>query len=381
MSDKADKLVPIAFDYLYEGMEVLDDIYNFNGRIVLLRRGAILDANKLYRIKKFNSDRRNIYVMPSMHESLREHRNLQESFSQSYLEKEVGYTHLRDAVGDFLFEAKYVKQIESKQVNELQDEISKKVEHVDPVDLFQCINAPRPLDQYLQRHSINVGIINGLMAKWLGMSPEDSEALVLVGLTHDIGKTKIPFEILDAPRKLTPEEYEVIKQHPVYSYELLGKEGVFEERVRQGVRQHHERLGGEGYPDAISGRTISDFARITAISDVYDAMVSQRSYKISHSPFSILSQFKNQEFHGMDEYYLSVFLRNMPAQFIDKSVLMSDGTIAVIKHVLPNDLEHPILDIDGKMCQSSDDWYCVKIIIEDPTFDDLEEFKIDLDLD
>ncbi len=366
---RKERLVPIAYDYLYEGMEVLDDIYNYNGTIVLLTRGAILDANKLARLKKFNSDRRNIYVRPFMHESLRRHRDEENIFNQAYLESEVGYSQIKDTVNTFLFETKYVKQIESKPVNDLQHAISNQVDNQDPVDLFQCINAPRPLDEYLQRHSTNVAIINGLMAKWIGMTQSDSAALVLTGLVHDIGKTKIPYEILDAPRKLTPEEYEVIKTHPKHSYELLGREGAFEKSVRNGARQHHERMDGSGYPDALKGESISTFARITAISDVYDAMVSQRVYKQQQSPFAILAQFAGQEFSGLDEHFMRVFLKHMPAQFLDKPVLMSDGTIAIVKHIMPNDLEHPILDFDGKIYQATPEWNCVKVIIEDPPED------------
>ncbi len=102
-------------------------------------------------------------------------------------------------------------------------------------------------------------------------------SLILTGVLHDIGKTKIPEEILNAPRKLTPEEFEVMKRHPLYSFELLGDD--ISEDVRYAVRWHHEKLDGKGYPDGLKAESISYFARITTISDIYDAMLSARSYK------------------------------------------------------------------------------------------------------
>lgn len=82
---------------------------------------------------------------------------------------------------------------------------------------------PRPVDEALQRHSLNVALLNGIMGQWLGLDETDVRNLILTGVLHDIGKTKIPEEILNAPRKLTQEEFEIMKRHPLYSFELLGR--------------------------------------------------------------------------------------------------------------------------------------------------------------
>ena len=105
---------------------------------------------------------------------------------------------------------------------------------VDAGEIFQCITVPRPVDEALQRHSLNVALLNGIMGQWLGLDEKDIRSLILTGVLHDIGKTKIPEEILNAPRKLTPEEFEVMKRHPLYSFELLGDD--ISEDVRYAVR-------------------------------------------------------------------------------------------------------------------------------------------------
>lgn len=150
------------------------------------------------------------------------------------------------------------------------------------------------MDENLQRHSLNVAFTNGVIGQWLKLPEPVIKKLVCAGLVHDIGKTKIPEEILNAPRRLTEEEFEIIKAHPVYSYELLWDN--VDEDIRLAARHHHERLDGKGYPDQIAGDEISLLARITAISDVYDAMISQRSYKESMIPFDVLEKFKRANF-------------------------------------------------------------------------------------
>ena len=176
---------------------------------------------------------------------------------------------------------------------------------------------------------------------------------------HDIGKTKVPEEILNAPRRLTEEEFEIIKAHPVYSYELLWDN--VDEDIRLAARHHHERLDGKGYPDQIAGDEISLLARITAISDVYDAMISQRSYKESMIPFDVLEKFKKGEFPGLDERLVDLFVKNMVANYRDVKVQMSDGRIGVVRYIPPNDLNHPIINCNHDVSQTDDKWYCVCI--------------------
>ena len=97
--------------------------------------------------------------------------------------------------------------------------------------------------------------MNALMGKWLGLPEDDVRTLVLAGLLHDVGKTKIPEEIINSPRRLTSAEYNIVKLHPVFSYEMLGSQ--FGETVRDIARHHHEKLTGDGYPDGLKGDEIS----------------------------------------------------------------------------------------------------------------------------
>jgi HD-GYP domain-containing protein (c-di-GMP phosphodiesterase class II) len=112
----------------------------------------------------------------------------------------------------------------------------------------------------------------------LALSPEQLRVIYQAGLLHDIGKIGIADEILNKPGQLTPAEFAVVKGHPARSEEMIGKIPSLRPTL-QAIRWHHERLDGSGYPDGIAGNAIPLDARILAVADVYDAMVSGRSYR------------------------------------------------------------------------------------------------------
>ncbi len=112
----------------------------------------------------------------------------------------------------------------------------------------------------------------------LGLSQQDQEWTQYTAILHDIGKIGIPEAILNRPAKLTPEEFEVMKQHPVLGCEMVSRIG-FLKPIIPFVRADHERWDGKGYPDGLAGEAIPLIARIVAVVDAYDAMTSDRIYR------------------------------------------------------------------------------------------------------
>jgi putative nucleotidyltransferase with HDIG domain len=113
----------------------------------------------------------------------------------------------------------------------------------------------------------------------VGFSGGDVSRLGIAATLHDIGKARIPLEILDKPGRLDPEEEEIIRRHPAIGYDLLkGVPGISQE-ILDGVRHHHEYLDGSGYPDGLAGSQISDLVRLLTISDIFAALVESRPYR------------------------------------------------------------------------------------------------------
>lgn len=131
-------------------------------------------------------------------------------------------------------------------------------------------------DHYTYRHSRNVMSYAVALARKMGTGQCETEDLVNASLFHDVGKFFIPDEILNKPGRLTDEEYEVVKQHPLDSARLL--EPKFGRRVAEIARSHHERLDGSGYPLHLKGNQISPEGRIIAVADCFDTMTSRRVY-------------------------------------------------------------------------------------------------------
>lgn len=133
-------------------------------------------------------------------------------------------------------------------------------------------------DEYTKGHSVRVAKYSRMIAEKMGLSAEDCENIYYMGLLHDIGKIGVPNEIINKPTKLSDEEYNIIKLHPVLGYDIL-IEIKSQPELSVGARWHHERYDGKGYPDGKSGDEIPFLDRIIAVADSYDAMTSNRSYR------------------------------------------------------------------------------------------------------
>ena len=176
-----------------------------------------------------------------------------------------------DAFNEFLSR---IEQASKKEVGELHllDTVTSLARNID-----FC-------DQYTRDHGQAVSRWAVLIARQLGMSAEDIEEVRLAGVLHDIGKVGIPIEVLSKPTRLTPEEYEIIKNHSVLGERILEplKLGSIK-RISRMVRHHHETFDGSGYPDGLKGEGIPLGARILAIADSFDSIVSDRAYKRGRS--------------------------------------------------------------------------------------------------
>ena len=164
---------------------------------------------------------------------------------------------------------RYVDDINAAKENikELSEEVMEALAHT--------IDAK---DKYTNGHSVRVAKYSRMIAQRLGLSEWAQDDIYYMGLLHDIGKIGIPNAIINKPTRLTDEEYDIIKKHPVLGFEILS-----EIRSRPdlsiGARWHHERYDGKGYPDGLAGDDIPFMARIIAVADSYDTMTSNRSYR------------------------------------------------------------------------------------------------------
>lgn len=133
-------------------------------------------------------------------------------------------------------------------------------------------------DRYTHGHSTRVASISRQIAERAGLPEEECRKIYFSALLHDVGKIGVPDVIINKEGKLTDEEFEHIRQHPVLGYQILSSIRQSPE-LSVGAHYHHERYDGKGYPDGLKGEEIPETARIIAVADAYDAMTSTRSYR------------------------------------------------------------------------------------------------------
>jgi putative nucleotidyltransferase with HDIG domain len=169
-------------------------------------------------------------------------------------------------------------------------------------------------DYYTHTHSINVSIYTLSLGSYLGIEGKDLEVLGMAAILHDLGKSKIDYEIINKNGKLTEDEFTQMKKHPALGHEIALKLGIADERILSGIRHHHEKIEGAGYPDNLKGDQISQFARIIGTCDVFDALSTKRSYKDPMSSFASLLLMKQQMVGHLDMSMVDAFIRMLQKQ-------------------------------------------------------------------
>lgn len=162
--------------------------------------------------------------------------------------------------------------------------------------IVDLMNAIRTHHNYTYRHSMMVSGYLAAFGLLLGISGQELQNLVACGLLHDIGKAKIPQEILNKPDLLTEEEWVEMKSHPEHSREILTTHDCHED-VKDGCIHHHEKLDGTGYPDQLKGDEIGDMARMVAIADIFSGLTEKRAYKSSMSNHEAYEKMLTMEGH------------------------------------------------------------------------------------
>ncbi|WP_126428694.1 HD-GYP domain-containing protein [Brevibacillus marinus] len=163
-------------------------------------------------------------------------------------------------------------------------------------------------DPYTHGHSYRVAYWGRELARALGLAKKEADEVYYGGILHDIGKIGIEDNILKKEGKLSREEYHKIKQHPVIGYHIVKQAGVFPELL-PAIRHHHERYDGKGYPDGLSGQEIPLIARILALSDAFDAMVSDRPYRKGVPVEHALQIIRDNAGTQFDQALAEIFVR------------------------------------------------------------------------
>lgn len=188
----------------------------------------------------------------------------------------------------------------------------------------------RTMDDYTFAHSVNVCILALLTGITLNYSRAALKLLGIGALLHDIGKVCIPLNILNKPGKLTPKEYKEICRHSELGYEMLRQQKGISQVSAQVALQHHERYDGSGYPQGLKGEDIHEFARITGVVDVFDALTADRIYRPAFPNYEAYEMLAAAGNFTHDYKIVEAFLYNIAVYPVGTLVKLNSGDIAVV---------------------------------------------------
>ncbi|CAB5682144.1 Cyclic di-GMP phosphodiesterase response regulator RpfG [Comamonas aquatica] len=185
-------------------------------------------------------------------------------------------------------------------------------------------------DNYTYMHSVAVAGLMASLAKQLCMQKSDIQKACFAGLMHDLGKAAIPLEILNKPGKLTDDEFDVVRRHPLQGYELLVSAGVNDETVLDVCLHHHEKMDGTGYPKSLNQGNMSLMARMAAICDIYDAITSNRPYKNGWDPAESIKLMSKWCGDHLDTRVFHAFVKAIGIYPIGSLVRVNSNMLGVV---------------------------------------------------
>lgn len=253
------------------------------------------------------------------------------------------HSQAQNLVGDFLNNVKVGAALEVAPIHELADELQNSV--LRNPNALSCLGRIREKDNYLLEHSVNLSVLMSLFGNHRGLSADVLHQTIVGALLHDLGKILTPDEILHKPGRLTPEEFEVMKLHARHSRDILAAtDGIGEISVITAA-QHHEKLNGTGYPEGLKGDEISEYGRMVAITDVYDAITADRVYHKGMTPTQGLKKLLEWSGDHLDPVLVKQFIRCVGLYPVGALVLLESGRLGVVVEANDSDQRLPVVRV------------------------------------
>lgn len=235
------------------------------------------------------------------------------------------------------------KGVDSEKVNVASAVITESV--LRNVDAMVSLTRIKKHDPYTAMHCVNVCTLVIAVAQADGIDPGYLPILTTATLLHDVGKTRIPLEILNKPGRFEPSELEEMRKHAVYSAEIMREEGGFTDEQIAIAEQHHEMLNGKGYPYGLKGDEIHPYARMTAVADVYDALTAKRVYKPAMPMYQALMVLHKNRGTEFDEHFVGLFVRALGIYPVGSVVELNNKEVAVVYEPNPDNSRKPVIGI------------------------------------
>jgi putative nucleotidyltransferase with HDIG domain len=267
------------------------------------------------------------------------------------------YHQAVDAVSEVLQETRMGNIPRVQRLKEVVDDLTRLI--LQDLPALVALTLIKNYDNYLFNHSVNVSVLSLALAQALKVDKNDLNAIALAGMLHDVGKTLTPLVITQKPGTLTEEEWEVMRQHPLRSAEIVSQIKDVNELCVRIVREHHISFDRKGYPLLADGEQVHPYSKIVTVADCYDAITTLRPYQKPFPPREAMRMLENLAGRVIDPKYFQEFVKVLGIYPVGTLVRLDTNEVGV---VVATNVDAPLLprmrivfDPEGRRLPKSED--------------------------
>jgi len=328
----------VSLERVRAGVRVARTIQSLDG-IILLSAGAELTNEKIDQLKHYNITE--IYIEDE----------LSRGIPVTEIVKEEIITDVKAQIKTIMTTPSLRISVDGKKVMEMVENLLSNL--LKSEFIIMNLSDIRSVDDYTFSHSVNVCIMSLITGIVMGIKGEALKELGVGALLHDIGKVMIDDEILQKPTNLTINEFDEVKKHTVYGYEILKNSKDVSSTAQIIALSHHERKDGSGYPYNLKNNDIPVPARIVAIADVYDALTTNRIYRKKMLPHEVVDYMCSLSNKHFDKIALDAFISHIANYPVGTAVVLNSGEKGLVAKYNKNFPNRPVIrvviDENGKM--------------------------------
>ncbi len=317
----------IDVDSLEVGMVLGEDILDETGTLMALHN-AKLTEHIIDTIKKLNFTIVAIDDQPQVKQEL-----LSKDEKDKLIQYVIRYINKKDFYGRRIFNE--VNHNIMKVVNQLIVEES----------ALYTISRLKEINDYTFNHALNVCMLSGVIAKWMKMSDKEIELATLCGIFHQIGKLKIDKTLLNKSNGITDDQLAEIKKYPIYTKNVISELDICNDTIIKIIEQSTELLDGSGYPYQLKGDEIHPISKVICVANIFDAAVSDKTYKAAVTPIEISKQLFDMSLNKLSPNVTTPLIKHIQECYHGLKVELSDGRQGEIVYTNLFDPSKPIIKI------------------------------------
>lgn len=311
--------------FLLQGLTISDP-----DEIELLRKHCLFVYIEIEKAFWLDSGKGTIHQKEKNYPGLREQEDIRKVLPKAKFTFEQTKQHVDDLINNISNGEQIDLEASRKAIQDCVKSIEKNA------NALLWLTQIKQQDEYTSEHCLRVGILAIAFGQFLGFKSTELELLGLCGMLHDVGKIKIPTEILNKPEHLSRIEFDIMKGHTTLGKDVLSAQKGIHKLVIETAHHHHERIDGKGYPESLNASLLHKYIRMISIVDVYDAITSTRPYKDGSPAFDALKILLSERDMHFDRELTEAFIRMVGIYPPGTLVEMKNGEIGIVVSANPN---------------------------------------------